>query len=466
MSSNLSRVILGSLVIAPNFLEIAELNERLFLNDRERRAFKIISDFWENGRPAEIDSILLADRLGGNGAVTFVSELITGLQRFSPEIFAERVRELKRQVIGGRLVSDLKKEMDLVLKTGLVPDLSRIRAGFEELDQIQSAKEGANAKPLEAFEPEAISWLWPSRIPKAMLTLLAGSPGAGKSFLSIAIAARLSRGETLPDAGGLALSCNSLFLAAEDPVAQAIRPRADANGADPSKIFILEVEDFAPENGIKKLRAALNQNKEIGLVVVDPLNAFLTSGADYFRDPDVRRTLLQPLIRIAEESKIAILAVVHFNKRDDPEVLNRIGGSIAYGAAARSIIGLGIDPEDGERRLIVPIKTNYTRPPAALAFRIGPDLRITFEDAPILNLEAEDIFLKQRKDEIVIKSFAAEWLSDILKDGPVEFKEILATAKKAGIAQATLYRAKAHLKVRSVTHGFGQFKSTSWEAPK
>ncbi len=42
---------------------------------------------------------------------------------------------------------------------------------------------------------ELLAWLWPGRIPLGKLTLLAGDPGLGKSFVTLDMAARVSIGE-------------------------------------------------------------------------------------------------------------------------------------------------------------------------------------------------------------------------------------------------------------------------------
>ena len=39
-----------------------------------------------------------------------------------------------------------------------------------------------------------VQWLWPGRIPRGMVTLIEGAEGAGKSFVALDIAARVSRG--------------------------------------------------------------------------------------------------------------------------------------------------------------------------------------------------------------------------------------------------------------------------------
>src|SRR5206468_1717626 len=63
----------------------------------------------------------------------------------------------------------------------------------------QGAKEGvlsfASAKlvRLSDVTPQAVRWLWPGRIALGKLTLIAGEPGLGKSFLTMDIATRVSR---------------------------------------------------------------------------------------------------------------------------------------------------------------------------------------------------------------------------------------------------------------------------------
>ena len=42
--------------------------------------------------------------------------------------------------------------------------------------------------------PRAVRWLWPDRIPLGKLTLIAGEPGQGKSFLTMDLAARVTTG--------------------------------------------------------------------------------------------------------------------------------------------------------------------------------------------------------------------------------------------------------------------------------
>jgi hypothetical protein len=260
------------------------------------------------------------------------------------------------------------------------------------------------------------------------------------------------------------VQCASLFLAAEDPVAQAIRPRVDANGGDVSQIFILEETEFDPARTIARLKRAVQTNPTLRFIVLDPMNAFVKSGVDYFRDVEIRKALLRPLSDFAESTGTAVLGVVHLSKQEDRKALSRISGSTAYGAAARSVLGVAINPEDEGQRLIASVKSNYARKPGTIGFRIDERLGLHFETVTE-QIDAEELF--QRRDQKAVRegSFGVDWLRDSLRGGPVGWDELQKAAKDAGLNQSALYRARRRLGVISKTVGFGQFKSTTLEMP-
>src|SRR5262245_53043096 len=54
-------------------------------------------------------------------------------------------------------------------------------------------------EPASGITPLPVEWLWPGRIPRGHLALLAGDPDAGKSLVTIDMAARVSTGAPWPD---------------------------------------------------------------------------------------------------------------------------------------------------------------------------------------------------------------------------------------------------------------------------
>ena len=81
---------------------------------------------------------------------------------------------------------------------------------------------------LADVEARAIEWLWEPYIPARMLTMISGDPGAGKTFLALAVAADLTRGRT-PD-GSKCPPCNVICLTVENAIEEVLRPRFDALG--------------------------------------------------------------------------------------------------------------------------------------------------------------------------------------------------------------------------------------------
>jgi hypothetical protein len=193
---------------------------------------------------------------------------------------------------------------------------------------------------LSGVEPEKVTWLWPSWLALGKLALMDGDPGLGKSAMTLDLAARVSVGKVFPD-GAECEPAGVVLLSAEDGLADTIRPRLDAAGADTSKILSLATvpdkdghdrllsipEDLALiEKGIGRVGARL--------VVVDPLMAFLSNDTNSHRDQDVRRALA-PLASLAERTGASVLVVRHLNKAAANNPLYRGGGSIGIIGAAR-----------------------------------------------------------------------------------------------------------------------------------
>src|SRR5437879_4848618 len=75
-----------------------------------------------------------------------------------------------------------------------------------------------------AIEPEPITWLWRGYLPLGEVTVIDGHPGAGKSTLTIDVAARVSTGRAWPD-GSPNQDGAVLLISAEDSPSKVIRPR-------------------------------------------------------------------------------------------------------------------------------------------------------------------------------------------------------------------------------------------------
>src|ERR687898_489049 len=294
---------------------------------------------------------------------------------------------------------------------------------------------------LSGVEPEEVSWLWPSWLALGKLALVDGDPGLGKSAMTLDLAARVSCGKGFPD-GAECEAASVVLLSAEDGLADTIRPRLDAAGADTSKVLavatvpdenghdrLLSIPEDIPliEKGIKRVGASL--------LVVDPLMAFLSGETNSHRDQDVRRALA-PLAGLAERTGAAVLVIRHLNKAAANNPLYRGGGSIGIIGAARMAFVVGKDPQDENRRVVASTKNNLAKPPKSLMF--------TLEEAEsgsvMVNwlgeseVSAKDLLATpQDKEHADARSEAVEVLNDVLANGPVPASQVKQEAEDAGI---------------------------------
>src|SRR6267142_2024687 len=185
---------------------------------------------------------------------------------------------------------------------------------------------------LDTLDRQPVQWLCLAWLARGVLTLLDGDPGLGKSTLANLLAARLSRGLTpLPGGetgGGPPVS--TLILSAEDDPARVLVPRLEAAGADLGRIhFVRSIGEEQRPVQLPDDCDALGEiiaREQIGLVIIDPLMAFLGRGVNASSDAHVRRALHR-LKQLAELHQCAILIIRHLNKASHLPALYRGGGS-------------------------------------------------------------------------------------------------------------------------------------------
>jgi hypothetical protein len=336
------------------------------------------------------------------------------------------------------------------------------RASHEWLGIVErsgTASPTANLVTLSDIQPDRVRWLSRGRLAAGKITILDGDPGLGKSTLLCEIAARITRGEALPE-GQPGEPRSVVMLSAEDDLHDTIRPRLDAAGGDPARVisfvtvptsggeprpFVIPRDVPLLEIVVSRLRAAL--------VIIDPFVAFLDRRFNASNDQDVRRALAV-MKTVAERTGAAIVAVRHLNKTSAANPLYRGGGSIGIIGAARSALLLAADPEDPERRILAVSKGNLARPPAALAFRLqevpNSDVaRVVWEGESRWTAQALLAEAAQGEQERSAVDEAREWLRVALADGPRPAKEVLRAAEAAGITRNTLYAAKQAEAVRA-----------------
>jgi AAA domain len=338
-------------------------------------------------------------------------------------------------------------------------------------------------------------WLWRGKIPVNAVTLLAGRPKLGKSLLSIWVAAQLSRGLL---EGSYDEPARTLIIAAEDPPDPIVKGRLIAASADQALVGTLASRPSRPStiaqgslDGLDGLDGAgtfarritipdeyelLEQivvENAIALVVLDPINSFITHKVDAHRDAEIRR-VLDPLAALSARRRFSALAVVHLNRRSDTDILNRITGSAGYGGSARSILTFGRHPENDMQR-VVAAEGNWQKQAQSELFELRevivfPDAAPEDQTQPALvhigitDLESSDLIDRFDDDRSALEE-AKDYLLGELALGPVPVADLRRGAEANGLSWPTIERAKKLLGVeaRRISTAGGTRGSGRWE---
>jgi putative DNA primase/helicase len=327
-----------------------------------------------------------------------------------------------------------------------------------------------------------VRWLWPDRIARGKVTMVAGHPGTGKSQLALWIAAIVTTGGLFPVSGERAEPGSVIILSAEDDPEDTIRPRLEAAGADLTRCRILRavrerkndgtehMRGFSLDRDLPRLETALATIGGVTLVIIDPITAYL-GDTDSYRNAGVR-ALLTPLGELAAKHAVTVFAISHLRKSIAGDAVLQVTDSLAFAAAARGVYIVARDPNDMSRRLFLPAKNNLGNDRTGYAYRIesaslpggietsrivwGPDVvTMTADEA----LAPRDVSVQPGKLDT-----AAEWLREVLADGPVAVAKVRAEADAAGFAWMTVRRARDELEV--ITGKMGFDVGWAWRLPR
>jgi putative DNA primase/helicase len=313
----------------------------------------------------------------------------------------------------------------------------------------------------DSITPEAVTWIDPGRLAEGALTMAVGLPDQGKSLLCCDLAARLSTGSPLaptpwvPDQGPRR---RVLILTIEDTLKTTMIPRLIAAGADRTQIsFIQMVRDADGAVSILTLEKDLDalaeaiETEHPTLVILDGLVGYLGNVKSH-NDADVRR-VLSPFAEVLARTNTAGLGLMH-----PPKVTTNLhyyaGGSVAFTAVPRVVLGVGPDPEDegdNPRRFVAKLKGNlYGRVPT-LAYHITAE-----SDAAVPHLEWEpepvtvsisDIFspLPESPEDRSSRRTCEAWLQSYLGAGLKPAAEAEQEAVDAGFKKRTIRRARERI---------------------
>jgi hypothetical protein len=313
-----------------------------------------------------------------------------------------------------------------------------------------------------------ITWLWPDRFAIGKLGLIVGLPDEGKGQILSFFCAAVTTGGRWPMDEGYAPQGSVILFSDEDDAEDTLAPRLEAAGADRKHVHIIKMvraEGASDERlfnlatDLEALRKKIQSIGDVRLVIIDPISAYLGK-VDSFRTPEVR-SVLTPLVLLAAEMKVAVVAVMHFNKKMDvTNALLRISDSLAFGAVARHVYGV-VDDEEHGRKLFVRAKNNVSArsKDQTLAYRFGAREvgkddetgeaifapHIIWETAYVDVTAAEAMQAAADNKSPGMRDDAKKLLSDLAIGGGALVDELKEIAEANGISWTTMKRAKKDL---------------------
>lgn len=321
-----------------------------------------------------------------------------------------------------------------------------------------------------------LHWLWPQRFALGKVSLIAGDPGLGKSQLTAFLAAKVTTGGEWPNGEGVAPPGHVVMLSCEDDLADTIRPRLEAAGADLDRVHVVSAvatgsgkrRSFNLTHDIAKLEAALEQlGGAARLVVIDPITAYMGGKIDNNGATEVR-DVLNPVQDLAARFGVAIVCVSHPPKNaGQGKAVNAIIGSQAYVAATRAAWMVIRDPDNTDRRLFLQVKNNLGNA-RGLAFGVqtrqvptGHAPFVMFENGYVdttadeaLSGKAQTQGLGRNKTDM-----AKAFLFRELANGPVDNQTLMQRAAMLSITERTLQKAATEIGVLKRKAGF----NSGWE---
>lgn len=459
------RAVIGSVLIDP---EAFDRIDRIvvagdFYRDSHQLVFKTMKEMRRDGKQIDVVTLeaelLLRGRLDKAGGIEALMGFVSATP-YSTNVseYAGIVKQYagKREMISGAMkvlnagyAADTTLEDVAELFAGEFESSRKLLFGDEDsLDDVDAATAVEIRKHVSD-----VRWLWPNWIVASHMTVLAAEPAAGKTRLALDLCRRMWHCLPWPDGcmATVPMHTPTLWVSSDQVHGEMIHAMEAFGLPDESVYFNAPASD--PFGGLKlddpaEIRALRRRIKKYrpGMVVIDTVNK-ATRKALY--RPEDAEAFFGPIIGVARDLQVPILAITHLSKSGDA-MDRRIHGT------CRVMMKLA-KPEGDEtttRRRLWVAEIREGRAPAALGVQMGDEGNEYNNSPPSLSAPAASFAgsggAGGKKIPAAVRA-AMEWLRERLADGPIYCRAAIADAIEAGHGKTTLFKARCELGV--ITEG-------------
>ena len=342
-------------------------------------------------------------------------------------------------------------------------NIRRAELAIEFSEAAQSAKASRSEikddaiQCLSGMQERQPEWLLPGLIPRNEITLLAGDGGVGKTFCWCSIAAGISSGQVpgvfrnpfSDDLGGLRPE-RVLFLSSEDSASAVLLPRLRVAGADLSRIYTVDctTEVFPQLRFGSPALEKLISKIQPGLVVFDPLQAFLPRGVDMAKRNDMRSALGE-LHALGQKNGTTFLIVLHTNKVRAVWGRQRIADSADLFDISRSVLMCGAVDGKSRLRYLSHEKCSYAPLSQTTLFSVEDNAACFsgFSEKHDRDFVLEAQASIKKGDRAPERATAENFILDFLREhnGHASVRQLNEAADACSICERTLKRARQTL---------------------
>jgi hypothetical protein len=205
-------------------------------------------------------------------------------------------------------------------------------------------------------------------------------------------------------------------------------------------------------------------------VIIDPI--VMAVAGDSHKNAETRRGL-GPLVAFAERHNVVLLGITHFSKNTSGKSpVERVNGSLAFGALARVVLATGVS-EDETKRVLVRAASNIGPSGDGFMYSLHQELLLDHDFTAqrahwgsVLKGPAKELLagLYGNRDDKEL-SKATNFLAAQLLDGPLTVAELKAAGEANGYAWRTIERAKGELAVVAFRNPGGRTEPWRWKLP-